>query len=105
MKYIIIQGCVGGRVGVNLCRCENIFTEQENGVRNMTSAKSRNSSEVPLALEILPVAYEYILWELPTVVRNSPFTWCNSNAVYHTSCHNQSSTTIQKWPFYMAIQC
>jgi len=34
----------------------------------MTSVKSRDSSEVPLALKILPVAYEYILWELTTVV-------------------------------------
>jgi len=54
----------------------------------MTSAKFRDPSEVLLALDILPVACEYTLWELTTVVRNSPFTWCNSSAAHHTSCHN-----------------
>jgi hypothetical protein len=50
---------VGGG-DVYLFSSESILTEKKNGIRSMTSAKSRNSCRAPLALEILSLAYECV---------------------------------------------
>jgi hypothetical protein len=39
-----------------------------------------------------------------TVVRNSPLARSDTRGAPHTSSSNQSSTAIQKWPFYMTVR-